>query len=228
MPRELNTNEQLRSTNVNTLQSTPSTIRHSLTRFALLGASALTLLGCAAPAQLTASVAANPPLALPVRTIGATLRANPRFSDYVDVLDFAGLGRALNDAQGVTVFAPTNAAFERSDPSWRVHAVPGTGASSNSGTDVQKRQAVLEQSGLQGVHPVADFAGKLQDVRAINGRIFHIDGRVPGAITITTGDIATTMGATKPVLRIANVQLPPISAKGGLIYPVDTILVSAF
>ena len=62
----------------------------------------------------------------------------------------------------------------------------------------------------------------------MNGRVFHIDGRVPGVITITTGDVATTMGATRPVLRIANVQLPPIRAKDGLIYPVDTILVSAF
>ncbi len=87
---------------------------------------------------------------------------------------------------------------------------------------------MLEQSGLQGVHPVADFAGKLQDVQAMNGRIFHIDGRTPGVITITTGDVTTTMGATKPMFRTANVQLPPIRAKDGLIYPVDTILVSAF
>ena len=213
---------------MNKLQSQSKPIRRSLTVLALLGASAMTLLGCAASVPPAAPVAANPVSAVPVRTIGALLRADPRFSDYVDLIELAGLGRALSDARNVTVFAPTNAAFERSDPSWRVHAAPESGSSGNGGAEVDKRQAMLEQSGLQGVHPVTDFAGKLQDVRAINGRIFHIDGRIPGAITITTGDVATTMGSTKPALRIANVQLPPIIAKDGLIYPVDTILVSAF
>ena len=121
-------NGWLRSKNVNTLQFTPNPVRRPLVVLALLGASALTLLGCAAPVLPAASAAANPPTVLPVQTIGATLRGDPRFSDYVDVLDFAGLGRALAEARDVTVFAPTNAAFEHSDPSWRVHAVPGTGA----------------------------------------------------------------------------------------------------
>ena len=200
---------------------------HALTALVLLGASALPLFGCAASVQPAASAAVSPAPVHLAQTIGATLRADPRFSDYVGVIELAGLGRALNEARDVTVFAPTNAAFESSDPSWRVHAMPETGAFSNGGAEVIRRQAVIEQSGLQGVHPVADFAGKLQDVRALNGRIFHIDGRVPGVITITTGE-APMMGSTRPALRIATVQLPPITAKDGLIYPVDTILVSAF
>ena len=195
---------------------------------ALLGVSALTLVRCAASLPPAASTAASPPPVLPLQTIGATLRADPRFSDYVDVIELAGLGRALTDARDVTVFAPTNAAFEHSDPSWRVRAVPASGASGNGGAEADRRQLLLEQSGLQGVHPVADFAGKLQDVRAMNGRIFHVDGRVPGVITITTGDAPKMMGSAKPALRVSNVQLPPIKAKDGLIYPVDTILVSTF
>ena len=91
-----------------------------------------------------------------------------RFSDYVDVVELAGLGHQLTDARDLTVFAPTDSAFERSEPSWRVHATPGT--SSNGGAGSQRRQAILEQSGVQGVHPVADFAGRLQDVGARGAR----------------------------------------------------------
>jgi hypothetical protein len=189
------------------------------------GASTFALVGCA-----TVTPPATPEAAATSsqreQTIGEELRSDPRFSDYVDVIDLAGLGHELTDARDLTVFAPTNSAFERSDPSWRVHATPGT--SSNGGAGSQRRQAVLEQSGLQGVHPVSDFAGKLQDVRAVDGRVFHVDGRVPGVITITTGVTVRLMGATKPALRVATVELPPIKARDGLIYPVDTILVSKF
>ena len=212
---------------MNKVQSRQNLSWHALTALVLLGASALPLFGCATSVRPAASAAVSPAPVHLAQTIGATLRADPRFSDYVDVIELAGLGRALTDARDVTVFAPTNAAFERSDPSWRVHAVPDTGASSNGGAEAIRRQALIEQSGLQGVHPVADFAGKLQDVRALNGRIFHIDGRVPGAITITTGEVPM-IGFTKAVLRIATAQLPPIIANNGLIYAVDTILVTAF
>jgi uncharacterized surface protein with fasciclin (FAS1) repeats len=188
-------------------------------------ASAFMLFGCA-----TSQAPAAPAVAVtsPQReqTIGEALRNDPRFSDYVDVVELAGLGHQLTDARDLTVFAPTNDAFERSDPSWRVHATPET--ASNGGAGAQRRQAILEQSGLQGVHPVADFAGRLQDVRAIDGRIFHVDGRVAGVITITTGDPQTLMGAKKTTLRVATAELPPIKVKDGLIYPVDTILVSKF
>ena len=160
------------------------------------------------------------------QTTGEALRSDPRFSDYVDVLELAGLGHALTDARNLTVFAPTNSAFERSDPSWRVQATPG--GASNGGAGSQNRQAVLEQSVVQGVHPVADFAGKLQNVRAMDGRIFHVDGRVAGVITITTGDPQALMGATKPALQVATAELPPIKVVDGLIYPVNAILVSKF
>jgi uncharacterized surface protein with fasciclin (FAS1) repeats len=206
-------------------QSTRNTNKRQALAFVVFSASAFTLMGCA-----TSQAPAAPVMAVTApqreQTIGEALRNDPRFSDYVDVVELAGLGHQLTDARDLTIFAPTNNAFESSDPSWRVHATPGT--ASNGGAGSQRRQAILEQSGLQGVHPVADFAGRLQDVRAIDGRIFHVDGRVAGVITITTGDTHSLMGSKKTTLRVATAELPPIVVKNGLIYPVDTILVSKF
>jgi uncharacterized surface protein with fasciclin (FAS1) repeats len=158
-----------------------------------------------------------------VRTIGQILKSDPRFTDFIRVVDFAGLGHELDTAHGVTVFAPTNTAFELAEPNWRATANPDTAIL--SGGWGQQRQHLIEQSVLSGIHPPSDFAGKMQDVRAINGSVFHVDGRGPGGISITTGPIATAMGDVARPPRVANAQLPPIVARDGIIYPVDNILI---
>ena len=125
---------------------------------------------------------------------------------------------------GMTVFAPTNAAFDKSDPAWRVTATPGV--SDRGGADAFNRQGLIRQAELAGVHPVSAFAGTVRDVRAVGGRVFHVDGRTPGAITITTGAVAVTgLGFTEASGRSARVEFPVIPTRNGFIYPVDGIIV---
>lgn len=158
------------------------------------------------------------------RTISETLKSDPRFSDFVHEIDFSGLGHSLNAAKGVTVFAPTNDAFRTSDPDWQARTLPNE--TSNAGGGAASRQALMKQSGLAGIHPPADFMGKLQDVRSIGGRVFHVDGRASGTITITTEPAHDTgINFITPSVNVAHVIMPPIVASDGLIYPVDAIII---
>jgi len=123
---------------------------------------------------------------------------------------------------GVTVFAPTNAAFDKSDPAWRVNATPNVSATANG----IKRQGLIRQAELAGIHPPSEFTGKMQDVRAVDGRVFHIDRHSPGTITITASSVAQTgLGFAQTSGRSARVEFPVIPTRNGLIYPVDGIVV---
>jgi uncharacterized surface protein with fasciclin (FAS1) repeats len=189
----------------------------------VLGLVATGIAGCAPATTPRSNVTVSSAAPLPLQTIGQILSSDPRFTDYVRVIDFAGLGHRLEDAHDVTVFAPTNTAFAHADPNWRTTDV--SDSVSNGGAWAQKRQRLIEQSFLNGIHPPSDFAGQKQNVRAMNGSIFHVDGSQPGAISITTGPALSGMGFRDTKPRIAKVELPPINAKDGIIYPVDNILI---
>ena len=45
--------------------------------------------------------------------VGTALAANPELSTLTKAVDAAGLTETLNSAKDVTVFAPTNAAFDK-------------------------------------------------------------------------------------------------------------------
>lgn len=181
--------------------------------------------GCAANATRVVTSSAATASTDDLKSIANTLKSDPRFSDFVNVVDLAGLGWSLDGAINVTVFAPTNLAFETSDPSWRTRT--SLNGSGSGGTDSETRQILMKESGLAGVHPPQDFIGKLQDVRSLGGQVFHVDGMTPGVITISTGTkIKSGIGFNSPAtMQVAHTTLPPISAKGGLIYPVDAIIV---
>ena len=158
-------------------------------------------------------------------SVAEALRADERFSDFDEIVGFAGLTHDLDSAGEITIFAPTNAAFARSDPSWRVHVNPDQNAT--GGAAIWRRQALVKAARIAGRHPPAEFAGKLQDVKSVGGTVFHVDGRVPGVITITTGaQQATGMGFTAGPAHTARLQLPPIQTRNGLIYPIDAIIVA--
>ncbi len=189
--------------------------------FTISGLAAIGIAGCAAtmtPSAATVASSAPPQL----QTVGEILKSDPRFTDYVRIIDFAGLGQKLDADRDVTVFAPTNAAFAHSDRHWRATANPDSSAV--GGAWEYKRQALIEQSFLDGVHPPAEFAGQTQDVRARNGSIFHVDGRKPDVISITMGPTARVMGSPRSRPQVASAELPPIMARDGIIYPVNNIL----
>jgi hypothetical protein len=186
--------------------------RAALVASAALGLVLLGVAGCAAPAP-SAQI-----------SVGQALRADPRFSDFVEIVDFAGLGHSLNDARNVTIFAPTNTAFDRTDPTWRTRVTPS--GTTNFDVMNQAREQVIKETVLAGIHPPGEFLGKLQDVQSESGRVFHVNGLVDGTITITAGVASPTGMGFLPARpnQTAKVEFPPVSTAGGLIYPIDTII----
>jgi len=179
---------------------------------AALALGLLSVSGCAA------TTPSGPP------SVGQALRADPRFSDFVQIIDFAGLGHRLDTANNVTIFAPTNAAFDTSDPSWRTRTSPqGT---NNFDLGRQAREQAIRGTVLMGIHPPADFIGKVQDIDTLGGQVFHVNGMVQSSLTVTAG-VADGSGMGFPAARAhqtAQVGFPPITTASGLIYPIDTIL----
>ena len=123
----------------------------------------------------------------------------------------------------MTVFAPTNEAFDRSAPNWRANSVPDTNSTGNAAGFA--RQRLIKSTVVYGVHPPEEFAGKVQSVTDINGTAFQADGRSPGVIIIRSGPVPEpSMGVRVRQPRTATASLPPVDAANGLIYPVDNII----
>ena len=87
----------------------------------LIAAAAASLIAGAALAQTPAAPAATPatapaagPSLAPNGDLITTLRTNAQFSVFVKALDTVNLSALLQSSPGLTVFAPTNAAFPQS------------------------------------------------------------------------------------------------------------------
>jgi len=170
-----------------------------------------------APAPAASAAANGPP------TVAAVISSDARFSNLARVVQSAGLWSALENANGMTVFAPTNEAFDRSAPNWRVNLIPDQTSTGNAAGFA--RQRLIKSAVVAGIHPPQEFAGHVQSVTDINGTAFQADGRTPGVIVIRSGPVpAPSMGVRVAQPRTANASLPPIDASNGLIYPVDAII----
>jgi uncharacterized surface protein with fasciclin (FAS1) repeats len=91
-------------------------------RIAALAAASAAVLGLAAcnndadkapAAEAPATAPEAPPAAAPAGTVVAVAQGNADFTTLVSALQAAGLVETLNGAGPFTVFAPTNAAFEK-------------------------------------------------------------------------------------------------------------------
>ncbi len=154
-----------------------------------------------------------------------TLQGRPEFSDFRNVVKLAGLWNSLDTSQGLTILAPTNAAFDHSDPGWRGNMLPQFSVQGGNNASTYKRQVLIKTAEIAGVHPPSDFIGKLQDVRTVGGDILHIDGRTPGIVTITSGSTPVSQFGVSPSRSSANMQMPPLQTSNGLIYSLDAITV---
>jgi hypothetical protein len=193
---------------------------------ALLAMLSADLVGCASatPSPAAGSQTSVQPSSAP--SVETALRGDPQFTDFVHMIDFAGLGHELHDAQDVTIFAPTNMAFDTTDPGWRQFAVVSD--QDNLGAGGQRfltRQTLMADAGIRGVHPPSEFVGKISDITSISGLVFHVDGMTPGTLQISTLSATPGAGFGKPLRGTANLQLPPEKTADGLIYAASGIVV---
>jgi uncharacterized surface protein with fasciclin (FAS1) repeats len=141
----------------------------------------------------------------PTKSIVEIAVGNPEFSTLVSLVQKAGLATALSSPGPFTVFAPTNAAFEK-----LAKAAPAT------------YQAVLADPALlTKVLTYHVIAGAIKSTQAIsvaqqNGKVNSLEGE-PISFSIKDGKLTLNGSST--------VVIPDILATNGVIHVIDTVIV---
>jgi hypothetical protein len=160
------------------------------------------------------------------------LEADPRFSTFVWLIQEQGIWQTLRDTKAqFTVFAPVDQAFDTLPSGWRADTFPST-AGPNGGYDNRSRMiGLLHRHFVAGNYPPSAFAGKTEPLLTLAGTQFIADGTQPGRLSLAMPAARVTgIGFPDPAAkrRTVNAQLPPIETAGGMIYPVDGLLIQAW
>jgi uncharacterized surface protein with fasciclin (FAS1) repeats len=171
------------------------------TIIAMAAASVLLLSACGSDGSTsdTTVAAADEQMSKKVGNIVAVAQGNEDFSTLVAAVTAAGLGEALSGEGPLTVFAPTNAAFE---------ALP---AGLLDKLLLPENKEVLAQ--ILKYHVVA---GKVMAADVAAGDVETLEG--------STFTIATEGGV---MVNTANVTATDVPASNGVIHVIDAVLVPA-
>jgi uncharacterized surface protein with fasciclin (FAS1) repeats len=189
-------------------------------------------LGSLAMLGLAACTPAVSPSGKPIggNALAEALEADRRFSTFVWLIQEQGIWQTLRDTKTqYTIFAPTDGAFDKLPSGWKADTFPST-AGPNGGYDNRSRMiGLLHRHFVAGNFPPSAFAGKTQPVLTLAGTQFIADGTQPGRLVLALQpDVETGIGfpVPKTTRKTINVVLPPIETAGGVIYPVDSVLVA--
>ena len=126
---------------------------------------------------------------LALETVVATAAGNPDFSTLVAAVKAAGLVDTLNGAGPFTIFAPTNAAFEK--------LPKGTVEDLLKPENKAKLVKILTYHVLPSKVMAADITGKKMSVKTVQGSEVAVDAssgvKVDGA-TVVIADVAASNG----------------------------------
>ena len=178
--------------------------------------------GAAAVAALLATGAPRPAAASDLAT---TLDNDPQFSDFVTQLRSCGLWFSVENAQNVTIFAPTNAAIEKTR-GWRTKLMDAVSPNGGGtyGSSVFSYQNQLRGAVIRGVHPISDFRGKAQAVRSLGDTTYWVDGRDGSGIQVAGKLPSVGMMGADPAATDTATLGAPINTDNGVIYPVDGVV----
>lgn len=142
----------------------------------------------------------NKSMELQTVDVYATVKANPDFSTLVSLLDQAGLAATLQDANvNFTLFAPTNAAFDKMD----AKAL----ADLKDPKNAEKLKDVLLYHVVRGKLMASDVAG--------SGELQAMDDKV---ITVKNGEAGTVMVANASVISA------DMDATNGVVHTLDAVM----
>ncbi|MEP3298659.1 MAG: fasciclin domain-containing protein [Pseudoruegeria sp.] len=148
----------------------------------------------AAGLTATVSACATTPKSQDIVEIAA---GNPDFSTLVAALGAAGLTGTLKGDGPLTVFAPTNAAFD--------DLPAGTVDSLLLPENKDQLIAVLTYHVVAGNYPAAALTGKRGSLTTVNGKDLHVDGRNGVKINksnVTSADIAASNGTIHVIDKV--------------------------
>ncbi|OUS44671.1 beta-Ig-H3/Fasciclin [Ostreococcus tauri] len=132
-------------------------------------------------------------------TISDIASEDPRFTTLVALVEQAGLTGELDSDTKYTVFAPTNAAFEKLDPELV--------SKLKSGEANDKLTAILKAHVVEGETLSSDIA---------NGEM--------NVATLAGSDVAVTKTDDSVMIDNATVVAADIQASNGVIHAVDTVI----
>ena len=185
---------------------------------ALASAGALALAACSqAPEEATATTddtamadqMANETAA--ARTIVEVAQGNADFSTLVAAVTAAGLGETLSGAGPFTVFAPTNAAFEKVPQAARDTLMSPAGKEDLTG--------ILTYHVVEGETLAAALTQAITAAGAEGAKLTTVNGAV---LTAKAADGKVTL--TDAAGNVANVTQTDIDASNGVIHVIDTVL----
>ena len=186
---------------------------------ALASAGALALAACSgAPEETTTTATDETAMADPMATDAATAgtivevaQGNPDFSTLVSAVTAADLGETLSGAGPFTVFAPTNAAFEKVPQATRDTLMSPAGKQDLSG--------ILTYHVVKGETLAAALTDAIKNGGAEGAKLTTVNGAV---LTAKAADGKVTL--TDAAGNVANVTQTDIDASNGVIHVIDTVL----
>ncbi|EHL95476.1 fasciclin domain protein [Acetobacteraceae bacterium AT-5844] len=192
-----------------------------LTRRTVFGAAFGSML--AAPAVLRAQVAVT-------GDIATILAGVSDFSRFVEIAQRAGEIDRLKGTQALTVFAPTNAAFDRM-PAGLLQDLLGQSQGSQAGSPDQFRlKALVTHHIVAGVVTVQTMRGGQRDIPSLNGGLVRLDGTgsVPTiAVARPSGGPSSNFGTGvggQNVQPPARIVLADVLASNGVVQGIDHVL----
>jgi uncharacterized surface protein with fasciclin (FAS1) repeats len=141
------------------------------------------------------------------------MASDPRFTNWVNLLQQSGLAPYARGVSPYTVFAPTNAAISQR-PDIRDALLP---RASESFPDTSALTALVRAHVVYGLHPFDEFKGKKITLQSVSGTPIEIDGTNPQAVTVTWQSVQGQRGQ-------GTLQGQPILASNADIYPIDAIM----
>jgi uncharacterized surface protein with fasciclin (FAS1) repeats len=144
------------------------------------------------------------------------MESDPRFSDWLQVLKFSGLVQYAQTTPKFTAFVPTNAAFDRY-PDTLVDLLRGH---NRAFPDTTRQVLFVRSHVILDIHPLSEFEGRTATVTSMAGSPISVDGRNSGVYTVTWASINGHTGT-------AHISGNPIIASNAVIYPVDSVVLSA-
>lgn len=184
---------------------------------ALASAASLALVACgnqtedAAPADTTMTDDAMADAAADGDTIVAVAQGNPDFSTLVAAVTAADLGGTLSSTGPFTVFAPTNAAFEKIPQATRDQLMSPAGKADLTG--------ILTYHVVQGETDAAALTKAIEAAGASGYELTTVTGAKLKA-TLEGGKVMLTDAAGNK----ATVTATDVDASNGVIHVIDTVL----
>lgn len=181
--------------------------------FTLASVAALALAACASetPADETAAdetaIAAD---ATASGTIVEVAQGDPTFSTLVAAVTAAEMGETLSGAGPFTVFAPTNAAFDK---------LPAGTVEQLTTEDTDTLKTILNYHVVEGAVDAASLTGSIAQAGEEGITITTVGGETLTA-TIVDGGVVLTDAAG----NTAKVTATDVAASNGLIHAIDTVL----